>query len=137
MGNDSLKAAKAAKNDELHAIPRIGREMNAYRGYDATEVPYTAAIPSDYGGVRGVPVSFLDRYCPEQFEILGITDRQNTSGLRTKKHTGADSPGHNDLNARSVIKEGGRYVPTYARLLIRKKKQSSRARPAAVGRARA
>lgn len=43
-----------------------------YDNYDAIEVPYTDAIPSDYDGVMGVPISFLDKYCPEQFEILGI-----------------------------------------------------------------
>lgn len=42
-----------------------------YDNYDAIEVPYTDAIPSDYDGVMGVPISFLDKYCPEQFEILG------------------------------------------------------------------
>ena len=41
-----------------------------YDNYDAIEVPYTDAIPSDYEGVMGVPISFLDKYCPEQFEIL-------------------------------------------------------------------
>ncbi len=44
-----------------------------YDNYDAIEIPYTDAIPSDYKGVMGVPISFLDKYCPEQFEILGIT----------------------------------------------------------------
>lgn len=62
-----------------------------YDNYDAIEVPFTDAIPSDYDGVMGVPISFLDKYCPEQFEILGITDRQNTSCLRTKKYTNVDS----------------------------------------------
>lgn len=46
-----------------------------YDNYDAIEVPYTDAIPSDYDGVMGVPISFLDKYCPEQFEILGATQR--------------------------------------------------------------
>ena len=44
-----------------------------YDNYDAIEVPFTDAIPSDYEGVMGVPISFLIKYCPEQFEILGIT----------------------------------------------------------------
>ena len=44
-----------------------------YDNYDAIEVPFTDAIPSDYDGVMGVPISFLIKYCPEQFEILGIT----------------------------------------------------------------
>lgn len=43
-----------------------------YDNYDAIEVPFTDAIPSDYDGVMGVPISFLDKYCPEQFEILKI-----------------------------------------------------------------
>jgi hypothetical protein len=42
-----------------------------YDNYDAIEVPFTSAIPSDYAGVMGVPISFLDKYNPEQFEILG------------------------------------------------------------------
>lgn len=44
-----------------------------YDNYDAIEVPFSDAIPSDYDGVMGVPISWLDFYCPEQFEILGIT----------------------------------------------------------------
>lgn len=46
-----------------------------YDNYDAIEVPYTDAIPSDHDGVMGVPISFLSKYNPEQFEILGATQR--------------------------------------------------------------
>jgi hypothetical protein len=42
-----------------------------YDNYDAIDVPYTDAIPSDYDGVMGVPISFLDKFSPEQFEIVG------------------------------------------------------------------
>ena len=49
---------------------RAGYEK--YDNYDAIEVPYIDAIPSDYEGVMGVPISFLDRYNPRQFEILGF-----------------------------------------------------------------
>ena len=45
-----------------------------YENYDAIEVPFTDAIPSDYKGMMGVPISFLDKYCLEQFEILGHMD---------------------------------------------------------------
>lgn len=48
-----------------------GHEYQRYDNYDAIEVPYTDAIPGDYDGVMGVPITFLDKYCPEQFEILG------------------------------------------------------------------
>ena len=50
-----------------------GKGYPQYDNYDAIEVPFTDAIPSDYEGIMGVPISFLDKYCPEQFEILGIT----------------------------------------------------------------
>ena len=43
-----------------------------YDNYDAIEVAYTDAIPSDYEGVMGVPISFLEKYCPEQFEIVAF-----------------------------------------------------------------
>ena len=42
-----------------------------YDNYDAIEVPYTESIPSDHEGVMGVPISFMDKYNPDQFEILG------------------------------------------------------------------
>jgi hypothetical protein len=48
-----------------------GKGYQKYDNYDAIEVPFTDAIPSDYDGIMGVPISFLDKYCPEQFEIIG------------------------------------------------------------------
>ena len=54
-------------------IKNIG--YSQYDNYDAIEIPFTDSIPSDYTGVMGVPISFLDKYCPEQFEILGATQR--------------------------------------------------------------
>lgn len=42
-----------------------------YDNYDAIEVPYTSCIPSDYDGVMGVPITFMTKYNPDQFEILG------------------------------------------------------------------
>ena len=47
-----------------------GKEYQKYDNYDAIEVPYINAIPSDYDGVMGVPITFLDKYCPEQFKIV-------------------------------------------------------------------
>ncbi|MBQ4419939.1 MAG: adenine-specific methyltransferase EcoRI family protein [Bacteroidales bacterium] len=92
-----------------------------YDNYDAIEVSFVDAIPSDYNGIMGVPQTFLNKYCAEQFEIIGMTDRQNTSGLRIKKYTAEETPDFNDLNASSVIKINGQYKATYSRLLIRKK----------------
>lgn len=91
-----------------------------YDNYDAIEVPYTDAIPSDYGGVMGVPISFLDKYCPEQFVVLGIMQR-NDDPYKIKKYTTDQYKNANDLNARGVIIRDGKPKSMYARILIRRK----------------
>lgn len=58
-----------------------------YDNYDAIEVPYTNAIPSDYDGVMGVPISFLDKYSPEQFEIVKFRHGNDGKDLRLKDGT--------------------------------------------------
>jgi hypothetical protein len=47
-------------------------EFPKYDNYDAINVDKVCDIPEDYKGIMGVPISFLDKYCPEQFEIIGI-----------------------------------------------------------------
>ena len=47
-------------------------EYPKYDSYDAIEVGKTADIPADYEGVMGVPITFMDKYNPEQFEIVGV-----------------------------------------------------------------
>ncbi len=106
---------KFSKHKEIKGKPAYDR----YDNYDAIEVPFTDAIPSDYDGAMGVPITFLDRHNPDQFEILGITDRDNNSGVKTKEYTEADVPNFGDLNRRGVVRIGKNLKPTYARLLIR------------------
>jgi hypothetical protein len=48
-----------------------------YDNYDAIEVSKTSEIPCDYKGIMGVPVTFLDYFCPEQFEIVGLSSEGN------------------------------------------------------------
>ncbi|MBE6341636.1 MAG: modification methylase [Bacteroidales bacterium] len=52
-------------------------EYPKYDNYDAINVDKTADIPMDYNGIMGVPITFLDKYCPEQFEIIGNEYDQN------------------------------------------------------------
>lgn len=54
-----------------------------YDNHDAIEVPFTDAIPSDYDGMMGVPITFLGKYNPDQFEILGY---EYSDELRTKEY---------------------------------------------------
>jgi hypothetical protein len=74
--HQKLQLSTMARN--LKYNPKI-KDKNAYKkydNYDAIEVPLTAAIPSDYEGIMGVPISFLDKYNPEQFEIIGATESE-------------------------------------------------------------
>jgi hypothetical protein len=59
---------KFSKHKEIKGIG-----YQKYDNYDAIEIPFTDSIPSDYDGVMGVPISFLDKYSPDQFEIVGGT----------------------------------------------------------------
>ena len=106
-----------------HKDIRERKKYLHYDNYDAIEVPFTDAIPSDYEGIMGVPISFLDKYCPEQFEILGITQR-NDDPFKTKKYSIEQYKNANDLNARGVIMIDGQPKSMYARILIRKKTES-------------
>ena len=84
-------------------------EYPKYDNYDAIEVSRVSEIPMDYDGVMGVPISFLDKYCPTQFEIVGLS-RHNNLGMDGGYWLG----GCNDatINGKRV----------YARILIRRKK---------------
>ena len=62
-------------------------DKNPYRkydNYDAIEVPYVDAIPNDYEGVMGVPISILDKHCADQFEIIGLSMKYGF-GLKSDK----------------------------------------------------
>ena len=101
-----------------------GKGYQKYDNYDAIEVNYYDAIPSDYDGVMGVSITFLDKYCPEQFEIVGMAKRgAGDPALKSKVYTKADYPNYSDLNATPTLKdEAGILHNTYPRVLIRKRK---------------
>lgn len=81
----------------------------SYDNYDAIDVSFTDAIPSNYNGVMGVPISFLDKYSPEQFEMLGIMNTgEENKGIR---HEGT-------AHGRPIING----VEKYLRILIKHKK---------------
>ena len=105
-------------------------EYPKYDNYDAIEVARTKDIPMDYDGVMGVPITFLDKYNPEQFEIVGTTesnDRDND--YRTRFYTSQEcrdaylerfgKPGVYDLNASGVVNG----IKVFKRVLIRQKEK--------------
>lgn len=56
-------------------------EYPHYDNYDAIEVPFTECIPSDYDGVMGVPITFMDKYNPDQFEIVAFRKGEDGKDL--------------------------------------------------------
>ena len=67
------------RNEELDLVCHYSpEEYPKYENYDAIEVGKTSDIPYDYPGTMGVPITFLDKYNPDQFEIIGQT--QGDSG---------------------------------------------------------
>ena len=83
-------------------------EYPKYDNYDAIEVSKTCDIPMDYDGVMGVPITFFDKYCPSQFEIIGLM-----SGAKGENLTNG-----NDNRAKFYINNKG----VYARILIKMRK---------------
>jgi len=100
-----------------------------YDNYDAIEVPFTDAIPCDYDGVMGVPISFLDKYNPDQFQIVELSRYTKTQGMSKEfvaayyasGQTGQITEGHPDL---CYYDTDGRPVVPYMRILIRRKAES-------------
>ena len=77
--------------EELDLVCRYSpEEYPKYDNYDAIEVSKTANIPFDYDGVMGVPITFLDKYNPSQFEIIGATESEG-KGFSNGLWTGTNS----------------------------------------------
>lgn len=118
-------------------------EYPRYDNYDALEVPFTESIPSDYDGVMGVPITFMDQYNPDQFRIIGIAkrgagdpalktreyprqiqiDRKGKRSMVTKLNDGpAIKVSEQPANKTCYVVDDELFVQTYARVLIEPKK---------------
>lgn len=69
--NDNIRFSKHKKSSKWKY------KYKKFDNYDAIEIPYVDSIPNDYDGIMAVPISFLDKYCPEQFEIVWRTGDKN------------------------------------------------------------
>ncbi|NLZ45546.1 MAG: modification methylase [Clostridiales bacterium] len=89
-------------------------EYPNYSNYNAIEVPKVADIPMDYDGAMGVPITFVDKYNPDQFEIIGQTHSGDTS---PEVEALRKDPDHRH---RGIV--SGEKKEKYARILIKSKK---------------
>ena len=102
-------------------------EYPTYGNYDAINVDKTSDIPCDYDGVMGVPITFLDKYNPEQFEILGISASADTpvqlGETFMKEYRRQGGTGHFSANTNHFwyFDNKGKAKVPYKRILIRKK----------------
>jgi len=125
--DDNIKFSRDKK------IKSLG--FQKYDNYEAIEVPSTASIPSDYEGAMGVPITFLDKYNPDQFEILGMCENLDLYKLKTKTYSSDEckkaylakfgKPGTYDMNASGVILKDGQLEKVYQRILIRHRKSTA------------
>jgi len=113
-----------------------GKEYIKYENYDAIEVPYVDAIPSDYKGIMGVPISVLDKYSPEQFEILGTSDNgiisdkyKTTQGLTQKfvddYYKAGGKGAYNEGNPTAGAYIDGVATMIYKRIFIKHKRKKN------------
>ena len=111
----------AERDDELVLTARYDpARYPRYDNFDAIEVSRTRDIPCDWPGVMGVPITFIDRYDPEQFELVGLAQRgAGDPSLRTKVYVKGDHPRWSDLNAGPTLVIDGELRSVYSRLLIR------------------
>ena len=121
------------RNEELDLVCRYSpEEYYHYENYDAIEVSKTTDIPCNYAGIMGVPITFLDKYCPNQFEIIGSnssTELCKQLGVlplgedwirRYREHGGT---GHNTANMVRIVynDKNGRPKVAFQRVFIRNK----------------
>lgn len=122
---DNLKFNKRLQDSEV--------AYSKYDNYDAIEIPFASGIPSDFDGVMGVPISFLDKYNPEQFEIVGMCENEDLYSQKAKTYTSTEckqayldkfgKKGTYDLNASGVVVKNGLREKVYQRILIKHKKK--------------
>ena len=127
------------RNEELILWKRYSpHEYPRYDNYDAINVDRIAEIPMDWDGAMGVPITFLDKYNPDQFEILGITKtwfgaatktyppqvQVSASGKRSEVTKLNDGPAlriDGPVGKTHYMVDGNHYTQAYARILIRKR----------------
>jgi Adenine-specific methyltransferase EcoRI len=96
-------------------------EYPKFDNYDAININVTKDIPCDYDGAMGVPITFMDKYNPEQFDLIGFTHRNDPYNLKTKIYTRDDADNFNDLNGSPIVKDGSNVRFVYMRVIIKNK----------------
>ena len=117
-----LNLMTMADNLKYNKKMRGKTAYDRYDNFDAIEVPFTDAIPSDFDGVMGVPISFLDKFSPEQFEVIWqASGNTRASAPRDVLQRLGYRPHPEDRGGCGVV--GGKRV--YSRVLIKHRKAAA------------
>lgn len=121
------------RSEEMDLVCRYSPdEYPRYENYNAIEVGKTTDIPFDYPGIMGVPITFLDKYCPGQFDIVGSnssTDLCKMLGVQPlgqdwiNRYRAAGGTGHNTANMVRIVynDKSGKPKVAFQRIFIRNK----------------
>lgn len=112
-----LKLMSMADNQRFNKKLKKKPAYEEYDNYNGIEVPFTDAIPSDYNGIMGVPITYLDKYCPEQFEIVWQASGNTRASAPKEILSDLEYEIHQDDRGGCAIVNGKR---TYGRIFIRK-----------------
>lgn len=122
-----LKLMSMADNFRFNKKFKGKKSYDSYENYDAIEVPFTDAIPSDYEGVMGVPISFLDKYNPDQFEIIGLGISNSGIEIGVQPYKPEHKKYRKEVQKRGTVDGdlymiiNGEVTVPYARVLVRHK----------------
>lgn len=114
-----LNLMTMAENRKFNKRLEGTRAYERFDNYDAIEVPFTNAIPNDYDGTMGVPISFLDKHSPEQFEIIWQASGNTRASTPQEVLAKMGYVPHSDDRGGCAILAGRR---TYDRIFIRRRK---------------
>lgn len=117
------------RHEELILVKRYtSLDYLSYENFDAINVDKTVDIPCDYAGIMGVPITFLDKYSPDQFEIIGLGIANLGLSIGVRPYKDEHKKYRKEIQKRGAVDgdlymldENGHPVVPYARVLIRNK----------------
>lgn len=117
------------RHEEMILVKRYSPELYPkYDNYNAINVNSTADIPYDFDGIMGVPITFMDKYCPEQFDILGLSigslfdgNALGTNFMELYRSQGGTGHYSENMIGLGLIDIDGKAKVPYGRILIRNK----------------
>lgn len=117
------------RHEEIILVKKYSPELYPkYDNYNAINVNSTADIPRDFDGIMGVPITFMDKYCPDQFEIIGLGIANLGLSIGVRPYKLEHKAYRKEIQKRGAVDgdlymldESGNPVVPYARVLIRNK----------------